>query len=117
MKSIFNHIREHFYSQFINNGRKNIPYLDSLRKTEWSNEFEKLMRNRLITGAIRYGMFKDTSKNLNRVKAIEDKLKLYKKDRNKEHLVDIGNYSMLEFEEGDGYFKPIDDGLHCEKNK
>jgi len=100
---------------FLPIGRKNVPDLYSLRKTEWSNSFELLMRNRLVTGAIRYGMFKDVSKGLNRVGAIQSKLKLYKCDKNKEHLVDIANYCMLEFEEGDGSFNSVDDGPHCEK--
>lgn len=30
-----------------------------LEKSEWSSEFEQLMRNRLIMGALRYGLLND----------------------------------------------------------
>lgn len=33
--------------------------LEELRESEWSEEFEKFMRNRLIMGAIRYGRLSD----------------------------------------------------------
>jgi hypothetical protein len=33
-----------------------VPDLDCLQQTEWFPEFERLMRNRLVMGAFRYGL-------------------------------------------------------------
>ena len=35
---------------------KRVAPLESLRSSEWSREFEELMRNRLLMGAFRYGL-------------------------------------------------------------
>lgn len=45
-----------------------------------------------------------------RIKRIEQEMAMYKKDKNKERLVDAANMLLLEFEEGDGEFKPTDEG-------
>lgn len=84
-----------------------------LKETEWSLKFEQLMRNRLIMGAIRYGRIGAKDKPVyDRISSIEKRLEKYKKTVNKEHLVDVANLCLCEFEEGQGYFKPIDDGEH-----
>lgn len=80
--------------------------LESLRQSEWSPEFEKLMRNRLVMGALRYGLLHAEGKpQYDRVQAILDRALMYEKTMNKEFLVDIANLSLLEFEEGDGFFQ------------
>lgn len=90
-----------------------MPSLESLRRSEWSPDFENLMRERLIQGAFRYGLLKASGKpDYDRTKSIEKRLALYRQDRNKEHLVDIANLCLCEFVEGDGYFKTIHDGEH-----
>ena len=62
MDTIFNHIRNHLLGQKGMIPIKTKPSLESLKKTEWSPEFEKLMRNRLIMGAIRYGLLHEKGK-------------------------------------------------------
>ena len=85
----------------------------TLLKSEWSREFEKLMRNRLIQGALRYGLINSKDKKkYDRVGAIVNKITAFKKDRNKELLVDIANLCLLEFVEGDGYFEALHDIEH-----
>ena len=37
--------------------------IESLRKSEWSPEFERLMRNRLVMGSFRYQKFEDKRKS------------------------------------------------------
>lgn len=95
-----------------------MPDLDSLSKSEWSNEFERLRRNRFIMGAFRYGLMGDKSKpQYNRIQCIERRLELYRKTGNLELLVDISNMAELEFIEGthpNRHFKSVDDGLHTE---
>jgi len=85
-----------------------------LKKTEWSKEFEILMRNRLILGSLRYGKMGKIidKKRYNRIQSIKSKLLKYFKSPNKELLVDIANLCMLEYEEGEGYFKSEDDKDH-----
>ena len=52
-----------------------IPTLDELKKSEWSEEFETYMRNRLIMGAIRYGRIGDKNKpQYDRVKSMIKRL-------------------------------------------
>ncbi len=52
--------------------------LNDLRTSEWSTEFESLMRNCLIIGALRYGKLKDKDKpKYNRLSAIANKVSDY----------------------------------------
>jgi len=97
---------------------ENVPDLEILKETQWSNEFESLMRNRLIMGAFRYGIFglKDKPK-FNSVNSIIQKAKLYQETGNDEILVDIANLAMVEFIEGNHpnkHYKAVDDGIHTE---
>ena len=131
-KTVTEHIRDHLYSQFFNNGRLNVSSLEELEK-RWSKEFEdqlkikwdktfyeviKYMKNRLIMGAIRYGEHPiNDNPGLDYIKAMKTKIKNYEKNKNKENLVDLGNYALLEYESGDNYFSAQDDSEHCEKKK
>lgn len=94
------------------------PSLEDLRGSEWSVEFERLMRNRLVMGAIRYGALHAENKpRYDRVSSIIARAKKYEETHNKELLVDIANLSLLEFEEGehpDNHFKATDDKEHVE---
>ena len=93
-------------------GEKALP---AMQLSEWSSEFEQLMRNRLIMGGLRYGMFKDNGKKpYDRVGSISKRLKLFKETGNTELLVDIANFAMLEFLAAGGGAKmqSIDDGDH-----
>jgi hypothetical protein len=95
-----------------------IPPLDSLKKSEWSPEFEQLMRNRLIMGAFRYGLLKAPGKTQwNRINAIIQRAEKYAQTKNKEFLVDIANFCLLEFEEGDGHFNSTEDVEHVKEVK
>lgn len=93
-----------------------LPSYDELKKTEWSPEFEKLMRNRLIMGAYRYGRIHESNKpNYDRTSSIEKRLNKYRETGNVEFLVDIANLCLLEFEVGNHpnkHFQSIDDGEH-----
>lgn len=90
--------------------------IDDLFKSEWSDEFEQLMRNRRVLGAIRYGKTNALGKpKYDRVNTLRRKIDLYEQTKNKEVLVDIANYAMVEFQEPtiDGtYFQATDDQDH-----
>lgn len=90
--------------------------LVELQKSEWSFEFEKLMRNRLIMGALRYGRIGAKNKpKYDRVTSMIKRLNKYQETGNKEFLVDVANLCLLEFEEchhPTAHFNSIDDGEH-----
>lgn len=96
--------------------------LEELKKTEWSPEFEKLMRNRLIMGALRYGKMGHGKRPkgkpyYDRVKSIRKRLDFYEESGNLEWLVDIANLALLMFEERthpNSHFESKDDGYHDE---
>jgi hypothetical protein len=83
---------------------RELPSLDILQKTEWSEEFERLMRNRLIMGSFRYGSMghgsHPTGKPLyDRCASIKHRISEFEQTGNAEHLVDIANVALLIFEE------------------
>ena len=92
--------------------------LAELFASEWSPEFEDLMRNRLVMGAFRYGLIGAKNKpTYNRVTAAIKRLAEYELTGNDELLVDVANFMLLEFVEGVHPFKHFaasDDGPHVE---
>lgn len=87
---------------------------ENLVDSEWSAEFEALMRNRLIMGALRYGLISDPAKVKNREPSgpnIRARLELYEATGNTEWLVDIANLALLEFVEGNHPLKHFH--AHC----
>jgi hypothetical protein len=98
----------------------NAAPLSELVRTDWSPEFERLMRNRLIQGSFRYGRLgKDKAgMQFDRVASIKRRLANYEATGNIENLVDIANTALLEFVEGihpAKHFHSTDDGVHDEK--
>jgi len=77
-----------------------LPDARELERTQWSPGFERLMRNRLIVGAYRYGPIGAPGKPAyDRVGAVAARLAAYQASGNKELLVDIANLALLEFVE------------------
>jgi hypothetical protein len=117
MERVSDHIRNHLLEGL--EMPDSIPSLDILQKTEWSEEFENFMRNRLIMGRFRYGPFQ----NINRTpEAVIENIKLradkYIKERNTEYLVDIANLCMKVFVVDDHprkHFKSEDDKNHTKQ--
>jgi hypothetical protein len=89
--------------------RGSATHIEELRESEWSNEFETLMRNRLVVGGLRYGKFGKSS--FRYMQSLRAHLESYEKTGNTERLVDIANYAMLEFAEPShprAHFKAVD---------
>ena len=89
--------------------------MSSLERSEWNPYFERLMRNRLIMGALRYGKLDDPDKckNYDLLEAIEDRVKRFRETGNTELLVDIANFALLEFTCGKHplkHFNALDSG-------
>jgi hypothetical protein len=93
--TLFEYIRWRILNKETFEGRKD---------SEWSYEFERLMRNRLIVGSYRYGSLRrKRPKGISgfHIKYIKDKLKKYALTGNTELLVDIANLALVEFVTGD----------------
>ncbi len=92
--------------------------LEELRRTEWSPEFEQLMRNRLIMGAWRYHRLHDRRRPAyDCVGSIIKRLARYQETGNTEHLVDCANLCLVEFVAGrhpNKHFSASDDAEHTE---
>lgn len=115
--TVTNHIRRHALEAkgIFDNASK--PSYESLQETEWNNEFEKLMRNRLILGAMRYGLLCEKI-SYDSITSIRQRLDLFEADGNGEHLVDIANICLVCFTRQDHpkfHFKASDDGVHTER--
>lgn len=93
--------------------------LMSLRVTEWSPLFEKLMRNRLLMGRFRYGKMGDPEKgDYDNMQSAMARIRAYQRDGNLEHLVDVANLMVVEFVHGkhpNRHFSAGDDGEHVER--
>lgn len=98
--------------------------IEDLEKSEWSPTFERLMRNRLIMGAFRYGLLSEKrtkGKKWDLLEPIQKKLALYEQTGNTEYLVDAANYCLLAFECDNHpakHFKALDDHHdHCKRRQ
>jgi len=91
--------------------------LAKLRRTEWCNTFERLMRNRMLVGYFRYGALHDTTKKNDYVAGARKHLRQYIKTGNTEHLVDVANLMIAEFVQGDhpkSHFRSRNKGIHVQ---
>ncbi|MGM9972637.1 MAG: hypothetical protein ACI33K_01145 [Clostridiaceae bacterium] len=73
--------------------------LERILKSEYSEEFDRLRKNRMSTSYFKYGPIK-TNYGESLVSALENleiRLRKYKETGNKEFLVDIANFAMIEF--------------------
>lgn len=114
------HIHDLFRARLLERAGLSEPRLvlklSDLEKSEWSSEFEQLMRNRLIVGALRYGLLGSPEKRIrDNVKSIKARIEFYVETGNCEHLVDVANLCLIEFVAGshpNKHFKSVDDGPH-----
>jgi hypothetical protein len=97
-------------------GVPEVDYAPIAHDAQWSPEFERLMRNRLIVGAYRYGSLSATCKpSYDRVESCLKRLAQYRETGNLELLVDVANLCLLEFVESkhpNRHFHSVDDGEH-----
>ncbi|MFA6437286.1 MAG: hypothetical protein WC242_03920 [Candidatus Paceibacterota bacterium] len=76
----------------------------------WSTDFERLMRIYLIIGGLRYGLLGAPGKpQYKRMKEIFRRIDRYRETGNTGLLVDIANSGLLEFVEGDHQLQHIGD--------
>lgn len=120
MQTVTDHIREHLLvnAGVVKKKRTVMMPLKELKKTQWSSEFEQLMRNRLIMGAFRYEPFSNKKSLYPTATEAIRRILRYLDTGNTEDLVDAANMLLLEFVFGKHpkkHFKSLDDAEHCKK--
>ena len=76
------------------------PSFEEMVLSQWSEEFETLMRNRLSMGALRYGLLGAPGKpTYDRETSMLKRIRAYFTTGNQEHLVDTANECLVEFTE------------------
>lgn len=71
---------------------------EDILKRDFSEEFVLKMKNAIETSHYKYGWASKTYPELAQaVKCIQERLEMYIKTHNKEFLVDIANFAMLEY--------------------
>lgn len=118
-KRVFDHLRSHLelaagiWPEFP--PRLTLAQLEA----EWSVQFEKLMKNRILMGTLRYGRMSMRRFNQLHYNNCDDavrRIRLYQATGNAEHLVDAANMLLVEFEVGvhpNKHFSQSDDGEHA----
>lgn len=73
--------------------------IEKILQTEYSEEFDKLRKNRMVISYYKYGSIANNygESLINAIENLEIRLKKYKETGNTEYLVDIANFAMIEF--------------------
>lgn len=82
--------------------------LDHILQQEFSEEFVRTMKNRMLVGYFRYGPVADDDSNYV-VRALK-RVREYLRTGNQEMLVDAANFLMMEFmhpQHPDAHFNPV----------
>jgi hypothetical protein len=86
---------------------------EKILKRDFSTEFIEKMKNAIETSHYKYGWASKTYPELAQAyKCIAERLEAYEKTHNKDYLVDIANFAMLEFMHpafADAKYHPTDD--------
>lgn len=86
--------------------------MEEILKKEYSEEFDKLRKNRVEVSFFKYGSARDNfgSGRVDAIGTLELCLEKFKKTKNTEYLLDVANYAMFRFMFPmlDEYFKATD---------
>lgn len=97
------------------------PDLSEIERTEWDPGFERHMRVHLAMGGYRYGLLRDPANpRYASVTSAIERLERYRRDGNREHLIDAANLCLVEWVRGglgagehpSPSWSPVDDGAH-----
>lgn len=90
---------------------------EEILKRDFSTSFVDKMKNAIEMSHYKYGWASKTYPELAQAhKCIEQRLELYRKTHNKEYLVDVANFAMLEFlypAFPDAKYSPTDSDKSC----
>ena len=73
--------------------------MNDILKTEYSEEFDKLRKNRIEVSYYKYGKARDNyaSGRVDAIGSLELCLDKFKKTGNTEYLIDVANYAMIRY--------------------
>lgn len=76
----------------------NTVSVEDILKRDFSEDFVQKMRNRIVVSHYKYGWMSESYPEIaDAVASLEQRLELYKKDGNLEHLIDVANFAMIEY--------------------
>lgn len=76
---------------------KTVPIANILKR-DFSEDFIQKMKNRMVVSHYKYGWVRDTYPEIgDAIASLKERLELYEKTGNLEHLIDIGNFAMIEY--------------------
>lgn len=85
---------------------------EDILKTDFSEDFVQKMKNRIVVSHYKYGWIRESYPEISdAIASLEERLDLYKKTGNLEHLVDVANFAMIEFmrpRHGNAHFEATD---------
>ena len=126
MKRVNDHIRDHLlvgittWEELANVERQGT--LEEMQRTQWSDDFEKHMRTRLIMGRFRYGgnLQTKSDRSYDSIGSAICRLQRYQgiEGGNDEDLVDAANLCLVEYCIGahpNKHFEASDDGEHVQR--
>lgn len=72
--------------------------VEDILKRDFSEDFIQKMRNRIVVSHYKYGWMRDTYPEIgDAIASLKERLELYEKTGNLEHLIDVANFAMIEF--------------------
>jgi hypothetical protein len=71
--------------------------IDKVLASEFSEDFVKGMRERMVVSFYKYGYVADAVGKVNMISSLTDRLRKYAETKNTEFLIDAANFAMIEF--------------------
>ncbi|WP_341877609.1 hypothetical protein [Defluviitalea saccharophila] len=73
--------------------------MSDILRTEYSDQFDQLRKNRMIVSFHKYGPVKSNYGEhlVSAIDNLEKRLELYKQTGNTEYLLDVANFAMIEY--------------------
>ena len=121
--TVFEHLRRGVLerSGLSDAPKRFMPPLPELRKIQWSESFESMMRSRLLMGAFRYGLMSSPSNSaFDVIGDMPRRIERFQATGNGELLADIANLALLAFHHKKHprfHVRGEDDGQHVELEK
>ena len=87
--------------------------------TEYSEEFDRIRKNMMVTSYYKYGHVEENykkEKTINAIESLKMRLEEFERTGNTELLADVANFAMIEFKHPQhpkAHYKPTDSGA-CE---
>jgi hypothetical protein len=73
--------------------------IEQILAKDWSPDFINGMQNRIVQSHYKYGWMSDTYPTIlaSAIGSLDKRLELYKQTGNREYLMDIANFAMIEY--------------------